>query len=835
MKTSFKKFGFGTAFTMGLILPAWAQPIDPSQVVPPGWVVEKVVPIPVQPIHAPASSPKTLTFTQSRFYEASAMETSVAYSDLYGAIFSAQYTRRLGNWTAFSLLGEGGKNQYRANATVGVRLPENQLLKLSVDQLAQRMTFDFATQDATTWVGQTAVGGAYTFLRPKKVLNSFFINGYWSQAQSKSLSTIQWIADDAEWENDRRIAGGTAQSGEIGIKLLPFSRTLIGMGINYGSVQFHEKYNSTDHDSQGIGGSITLDQLLSNAIKLHVIASDRTPMQHYGVDLDYSPRLFHGNRLALKAGMAYDVGGRGLSNDAKATVSLCYTWGVTPATTGPAPHITLGADGSSADLMVWTHTPAVKMSQVLAIADQRVRRLRNVVVIALSGNGQWTLPSTELATSQEAGTMRISTLRGSLDANSILEQLAKTTDSQGHALSDYLSLTVTGETAQSVTVMATWLPAAEQLAGFDAFALHIAEGNAEDDTASAILTLAHHTEIPLASDTLKTIAAPTSGAINAIFPAATFTHVDDKTTYKICAIGATDSSQCQTTMDGLSVTGKSDGSLAVKGTAPTKSGTFVHSIIATNEYGTSQPSPTSGTRLKLTVSQAAPVAKDVNLSVKQSVGQPVSAQFPIDTFSNVDTKTKYEVCAIGATASSQCQTTVDGLHATRNSDGSVTVSGNAPLKVGTTVHSIIAVNEDGSASQPSPTSGARVTVVTENKAPTVKDYTANEKYAPGTKFNVKAIPAGIFSNVDGATHYQICPLDSNGALEPCKDSYDFGYGLTYAVSANADGSVQFAGTGLSGYNGKPFVITFSVIAITPYGKTTPSATHGARVVVTGEI
>ncbi|MCP4473312.1 MAG: hypothetical protein GY821_01815 [Gammaproteobacteria bacterium] len=244
---------------------------------PPDMEVYKVESLPFQQVHPAPPAPKTVTFTRSRFHEASSIETAVTYSELYGPFFSAQYTQRFGPWAALSLLGEGGQNQYRANATVGVQLPAHQLAKVTIDHLGQRMDFNFASQDDTTWVSQTAYGAAYQFLRPHKFLNSLFVNGYWSQAQSKSLSAIRWIADNTEWENDRRIAGGTASTGEMGVKLLPFPRTLIGAAINYSTVQYPEHYNTTGHDDRGIGGQLSLDQMLGSAVKLHLIASDRVP------------------------------------------------------------------------------------------------------------------------------------------------------------------------------------------------------------------------------------------------------------------------------------------------------------------------------------------------------------------------------------------------------------------------------------------------------------------------------------------------------------------------------------------------------------------------------
>ncbi len=193
------------------------------------------------------------------------------------------------------------------------------------------------------------------------------------------------------------------------------------------------------------------------------------------------------------------------------------------------------------------------------------------------------------------------------------------------------------------------------------------------------------------------------------------------------------------------------------------------------------------------VDDVPPTANDYNLTVNTNPNQPITGKLPSGTFTHVDSETTYKVCAVGATSSSQCQDTVDGMSASANPDGSVQISGQSPAVVGTTVHSIIAVNEFG-ASQPSPDNGARVTVVTASQAPTVKDYTATETYSAQQNFSVKAIPVGIFSNVNGSTHYQICPIEDNGEIEPCEDSYLL-HGHAYYASANADGSVQFHSQG----------------------------------------
>ncbi|MCP4475540.1 MAG: hypothetical protein GY821_13445 [Gammaproteobacteria bacterium] len=232
----------------------------------------------------------------------------------------------MGNYNAASLLADGSDKQYRLNLTWAAQFYPRQLIKMSIEHLAQKMKFDFDTRDERTWVGQNAYGIEYKFLRPQQLLNDVDIKWYYSQAESKDLNSITYFQDGAEWRNDRHIAGGRAQGGSAGVHLLPTKHTLIGTAVNYSEVNYDSRYNTKDHDSRGIGGSLSLEQLLSKQIKVHFIASDMVPLQHYEAGIDYSPVTGIGKHLNVALAFARDIGDSGLPDDSQTTLRLSYVW-----------------------------------------------------------------------------------------------------------------------------------------------------------------------------------------------------------------------------------------------------------------------------------------------------------------------------------------------------------------------------------------------------------------------------------------------------------------------------------------------------------------------------
>ncbi|MCP4473502.1 MAG: hypothetical protein GY821_02815 [Gammaproteobacteria bacterium] len=194
------------------------------------------------------------------------------------------------------------------------------------------------------------------------------------------------------------------------------------------------------------------------------------------------------------------------------------------------------------------------------------------------------------------------------------------------------------------------------------------------------------------------------------FPTGTFSHVASDTTYEVCEVGATNSDQCHVSVDGITVTANSDGSLLVAGNAPASVGTAIHSIIAVNEFGASQPSPNSGARLTL-VTQNAPSAKDYSTTAGFASGRHFNFPLPKGVFSNVDATTQYELCDWKPDGSmGPCQHNYGDYYAAANPDGSVQFHGTGIEGTGIFYDfSVIAITPFGS-SVPSKNHGVHVKI-----------------------------------------------------------------------------------------------------------------------------
>ncbi|MCP4474528.1 MAG: hypothetical protein GY821_08200 [Gammaproteobacteria bacterium] len=180
--------------------------------------------------------------------------------------------------------------------------------------------------------------------------------------------------------------------------------------------------------------------------------------------------------------------------------------------------------------------------------------------------------------------------------------------------------------------------------------------------------------------------------ISATFKKGTFDNVTSASDYKICEIGATSSDQCSAVVNGLKITKNGDGSITVTGPAPPLAGDFTHSIIAINDYGSTEPSAT-GPRLTIHTG-AVPIGKDVTVQPSGDVGPGDSIDLKVgsDTFSSTANITSYSLCS-SSTDKSSCKTNLNGLSI--DSNGHIT--GHAPTdsKGATLTERIVAMNEYG--------------------------------------------------------------------------------------------------------------------------------------------
>ncbi len=777
-----------------------------------------------QPIPYPAAyaEQSSLTLTSAQWGFNGPLDLSVILSHLYGAIVSAQYTKRFGNYNAASLLLDGNDSQHRINLTWGSQLSDTQLLKMTMEHLSQKIKFSFVTGNDKEWVSQNAYGVEYKFLRPKRVLNDVDVKWYYSKAENIDLSPVFYFQDNVEWRNDRRIAGGIAQGGSAGVHFLPTRHTLIGTAVNYSSVHYDTRYNTTNDDSHGLGGSVSLEQLLTQRTKVHFLATDVVPLQHYEAGIDYTPKTELGTHLNLALSVARDIGGDGLRNDSQAILSLNYVWGDQPiaadSTTQQSTrqqwnNTTLGVTNTKQDLMAWTHQPAVKMAQVLAIADQRVVRVRNIVMIDLSDNGDWVM-SPEVfkkrASANEEpikeGIITVNTARGTLDETTVLNQLAAAKDAQGNQLGSYLNFDIVSENSHEIKVSAALRGDSPEFSGSDSF--HIDETDTAGDSATATLKLTMIGTVPVGNDVNTNINKTRNEQVTKPLAQGSFSAKTPITDYKICPVNAKEIDDCAHSMDGVTI--NQSGEITVDASAVMITNTTTHWVIAGDVFGYSVPSAT-GPKIIVTTGDQ-PIGNNVKTLINTT---PSTTIAPHDlekgSFTSDDAPIiEYKLCKMGATNPedpTECSTSIGTLKIDSQSGK---ISGTSPAE-GNVTDWIVARNKFGYSELKE--GCPSVTVVT-GDAPQgdniEKTMGTTAKHDVTVSFDT--IP---FTSSAEITDYDICSSDGTQCGHTIDD-------LTIQIDKGT-GKLTVSGTAPDA------TTTYTITATNKYGTSTPSATDGPRV------
>lgn len=265
----------------------------------------------------------------------------------------------------------------RLNLTYGLAFTDKQRVKLSAERLDERLDYGFETGPVRTWEGQSAIGASYDYALQNHYIKSLGISGYLTHSGSKDLPDVE----DGLLTEERRIAG--ANSGNLHFDVVgqfwPYSR--ISGGADYDAVRFNTRYNSSDQDVHGFGGHAKIEQRLLPSVKF-------TAQGHWQqVDNEYVGALSW--LMPSPRGMQFELEGSTDFYDSLATHRRFYTngarlnvhfGGVDEKTKGVYSDLSQTSDRQS--LLDWTRTPAVRMTEVLAIADSALRTTTSVETIA---------------------------------------------------------------------------------------------------------------------------------------------------------------------------------------------------------------------------------------------------------------------------------------------------------------------------------------------------------------------------------------------------------------------------------------------------------------------
>ncbi len=291
------------------------------------------------------------------------------------------YTSWLTDNTAFSLLGEAGWKNYRVGGTAAWRIDPDSRIKLSGEYLWQKLTFAFFSGNTDEWVQQGAIGAGYEYrFNDVRMQPAIDLDAYLTNARSKPLSNVYGSTVDdfglvTNFTNVRRIAGSHARGISPGVSISPWWGSRIGAILNFDQVRY-DTQNTRDVTASGLGGTVTIDQAITDNLAIGLAGSDRRIFNNYAANLSWSNVQFYGD-WTLGAFGDYTQGKNRLLNSYNVGLSAQYFMDKPPCPPAnlkgernlkgeipPAPP----AD----DFLNWTANPAIYMPQVLAIADGRV-------------------------------------------------------------------------------------------------------------------------------------------------------------------------------------------------------------------------------------------------------------------------------------------------------------------------------------------------------------------------------------------------------------------------------------------------------------------------------
>lgn len=280
--------------------------------------------------------------------------------------------RQLTSQTGFALMGEVGEKMARVNATLGYQIGLHQRLKLSVDQLVQKLKYDFFLGDKSVWMQQIAGGASYKYFLDDYGcwFDSIDAGGWYSNAPNRKLSSITLTTSDTTTRTfERMVAGSEAWHAYLGATLFPWEGATLGLAAVYDNVEYRRETFS-DRNVSGIGFSFDFGQRLYEFVDLTFRGDFLQPYQHVGGDLNWTFPTPYGNAIVGLYG-DYTRGKEGLPNNTTFGIQINLAFGSTDC----LPSFYQGCcsrDNSRPrqDLLEWLADPAVKMPIVLAIAEQ---------------------------------------------------------------------------------------------------------------------------------------------------------------------------------------------------------------------------------------------------------------------------------------------------------------------------------------------------------------------------------------------------------------------------------------------------------------------------------
>lgn len=360
----------------------------------------------------------TAFVSSASIYSAAVPDTRENPNTFLGPIGRVGVTSSMTDDTAFSLFAEGGPKNYRVNGTMGWQIDFYNRIKASAELLRQRIDYSFFDGVKSPWVSQGAIGLDYQYdFHQDAPYNSLVsLSAYYSHAPSQYLGTgsgsyLNSSSNTDFYTVNHRVAGANAAGFSPAVTIIPWEGTNATLALNYDSVRYDTVYRSRSADESGFGGTLSVDQALTDDLNFGLSGAVRQPFTHYQANVSYNLNSPYGLWVLSLFG-AYTYGKYPLPSTYNLGLGVNYLVDAVeevqvPVRTMPMPYYKDSpapvskesalpkykdtpvrqykdapllalptewqyVDGVNKNFLSWVSKPAVYMPQVLAVPDQRV-------------------------------------------------------------------------------------------------------------------------------------------------------------------------------------------------------------------------------------------------------------------------------------------------------------------------------------------------------------------------------------------------------------------------------------------------------------------------------
>jgi hypothetical protein len=319
------------------------------------------------------NSADSLTFTNQQLGMTSPVTVSGTYSSTFGYELEAVYNQMLGRSNALGLIAAYAGEENRIDATWAHQWNDQQRTKLSIERLSQKLDFSYDSGDTQEWVAQYGAGAGYQYFLNDSWLNNIELSTYYARAEDKSLDNVVYTDSDGDQAlNYRHIAGATSEGLASTFNVLPWQNSLLGLGLNYDKVFYHNKYDDVDSDDRsGFGFTVSLEQLMTKHIKLALSASQREVYDDYEAKLSWLTHSIANTAMEFSLTGERTIGQDSSPNDSRVGIEASYYLDDDAYRAGYA----ISSEADRSNLAAWAGKSLAYMDMVIAAADQKSVKL----------------------------------------------------------------------------------------------------------------------------------------------------------------------------------------------------------------------------------------------------------------------------------------------------------------------------------------------------------------------------------------------------------------------------------------------------------------------------